>query len=173
MSTKAGYTASSFKQCTLPGEILADPSHRTMGDLGPVINLLGPIPARQREGSAVSRPHPAAPCSPAYRSSTSSRCSSCRCCIRNSSSRCYTMVTVPIRTVRGSQVDIRGHHGMQRDQGIQTRVLELSRSINRKRLLGSLREVPLLLSRLTHSLLHLHHNPPSPSRFLLLQSPRQ
>lgn len=54
----------------------------------------------------------AGPSSPAFRSSTASRCSSCRCSTRNSSSRCYIMdlLLAPHTTVH-PQPRIQALHG--------------------------------------------------------------
>lgn len=142
---------------------MVDLSHKTTEGLGPVSNR---EPAQPR-GTAASRPRPAAPCFPACRSSISSRCSSCRCCTRNSSSLCYTTATVAPRTVVGTQ----GHQrGIQTPQDKWTVVLGLSPTTNNTTRLW--REALLFPSRLTTSPLRLQHSLTlqSPSRVHLLQS---
>lgn len=119
------------------------------------------------QGSAGSRPRLAARCCPACRSSTSSRCSSCRCCTRNSFSLSCITGTVGLRT----GVGVGGIWGLRGSQKDQYKVLmALSRTLTQKKLRARRPEVPLLPNS---SLLHFHHSrtPPNPSRFLLSQSP--
>lgn len=145
---------------------MADLSLKTMEDLEPASLLLPPTPDSHR-GSAASRPHPAARCSPAFRSSTSNRCSSCRCSTKNSFSRCCITGTIQTRTVVESLVGFLVHRGIQRDRDFQTPVLELSHSLNKETLLLNRYEDHLLISRITPSLLCLQ----SPSLCLRLRNP--
>lgn len=70
------------------------------------------VPEGPRVGLEAQAPGPS---SPAFKSSTSSRCSSCRCCTRSSSSRCCTTgllpaVPLPTTTVH-PRLRIRALHG--------------------------------------------------------------
>lgn len=154
---------------------MGHPSPKTLQgllELVPTGRLEVATPPRHR-GSAASKPRPAARCSPVSRSSTDSRCSSCRCCIRNSCSPCYTTAVMPTRTVADNRSGILDRRGIQKHQDILTVVAGLCRTIRKTRRPPSRPEGHLPLILVTHSLRPFHRRPTptTPNRALHLQSP--
>lgn len=158
-----------FRECTRPGATLLDSLRKTMDPLGPVSRL---VTTRHR-ASAASRPRRADRCFPAYRSNTSSKCSSCKCCIRSNSSPCWTTEATLTPTMLDILVAILvGRRGTQSHLDRRSAVSELSRTTNKTRLLRPSKR-PLLLRRFTSSHLRLRRSPLIPKRFLLHQIPRR
>lgn len=133
------------------------------------------LEAAHHLGSAALRPRATTRCSPAFRNNTSSRCSSSRCCTRNSSSLSCTTVTAALPTLEDIQAGSLGRRGtlIHRTRSVQAAMLGTSRVIQKRRCPGS--EGPLLLHRSVSNLLHLHPglSPTSHRRVLPHQSHRQ
>lgn len=160
-----------FRECTRPGGTLLDSLRKTMDPLRPVSRLVTP----RHRASAASRPRRAGRCFPAYRSNTSSKCSSCRCCIRSNSSPCWTTAATLTPTMLDILVAILvGRRGTQShlDRRSAVSESELRRTTNKTRLLSPWKR-PLLLCRFTSSHLRLRRSPLIPKRFLLHQIPRR
>lgn len=108
---------------------------------------------------------------PAFKNSTSSRCSSCRCCTRNSSSRCYTMGLLPVvHTTVDPRPHIRALHGSSHLKvmlGLRPTILRVT--LRTCRCEGPR---PSLQTHSLHSLHRLHsRTPPKLNRHLHLQNP--
>lgn len=143
-------------QCILRGGITVDlSSPRTME-----LEIIPEVPRVDLEASP-----------PAFKNSTSNRCSSCRCCTRNSSSRCYIMGLLPVvHTTVDPQPRIRALHGSSHLRvmwGLRPTILRVT--LRTCRCEGPR---PSLQTHSLHSLHRLHSRTrPKLNRHLHLQNP--
>lgn len=159
-----------FIKCFLPGGITGLLRLKASEDLA--LESLRSEQVRLLVVSAATRPPLAARCSPAFRSSTDSRCSSSRCCTRNSYNPCYTTVTAALGLEVDTRVGLtRPRRGIQKDRARQRALKVVSRTLCRKRLRFRHLEDHYHPVRASSRNLHRSSNQRSPSRFLHIQNP--